>query len=78
MPQENPPRIGSIDETTGGNHHHKSADDEKYIDSRRAIFPIHSGCCGINALIPRLERVKKDDEQGSDSAERLNGQEVFG
>ena len=78
MPEEDQPPAGLIDEATRGNHHHESADDEKDIDPRRAIFPIYSGRCGIDALAPCLEGVEKDDKQRRDGAERLNGQEVRG
>ena len=78
MPEEDQPRAGLIDEATRGNHHHESADDEKDIDPRRAIVPIYSGRCGIDAFAPCLEGVEKDDKQRCDGAEYLNGKEVGG
>jgi hypothetical protein len=52
------------------------ADDEKNIDPGCAIVPTYHGRRRIDALAPRLECVKKDDEQRRDRAQRLNGEEV--
>jgi hypothetical protein len=78
MPQESKRRARSVGETARGNHHHESADDEKDIDPRGAVFPIHAGCCGIDTLAPGLESMKQDDEYRCDGAQRLNGEEACG
>ena len=51
----------------GGERHHGDLVTDplmmkKMSTPRRAVFPIYSGRCGIDALAPCLEGVEKDDE----------------